>query len=191
MCIRDRIMARELAERGYTILYIRRFEGGELKDVEEICRRIERFVSKIVAVVDDIDALFVPDPYKRGAILDQIESFKYFLILTVNPEKIPDADLAKLRRLDLVLDFGIPNRDDMKEIVKKIAKRYNFELSNEEVDEIVRVSEGEPPAFIDLLFKRKILEPERRWGELSKDLKKTLSNVRGIYYQPEEAFTYT
>ncbi|MBR9681843.1 MAG: DUF815 domain-containing protein [Candidatus Altiarchaeota archaeon] len=184
-----RVALKELAKNGFTPIYLTRMEGSNLGSLNSFVRAVTKYLpdgQRVVAAMDDIESSLVTGLSDRNESLRQIEAFPYPLITTVNPDLPMHGtqestgglkDIASLRRFNAHFYFGCPEKEERTEIVEIIAKNLEYELTPEDIIDIVACGEKQPGAYMELLIERKMLYPTWTWQRISDDLSKHMQAI--------------
>ncbi len=193
-------------EYGLNFIYIKgpevlnKWVGQSEKTVRDIFKKA-RDVSPAIIFFDEIDSLTseknfeINQPRVLDQLLTELDNLNkdiIFVSATNRPDLI-DKSLLRSGRIDKIIEFRVPNKEERKEILE--LKLKNISYKSLDIDEIVELTENYSGADLDLLIidatllslkENKYKEVKLTQDHIIKTLKKikpTISREQLSYYE--------
>lgn len=193
-------------EHGLNFIYVKgpeilnKWVGQSEKTIRDIFKKA-REVSPAIIFFDEIDSLTTEkgnndsQPRVLDQLLTELDNLNkdlIFVAATNRPDLI-DRSLLRSGRIDKIIEFTVPNKEDRKEIINLILSRITH--SDLDIDEIVELTENYSGADLNLLItdatllalkEKKYKETKLTQEHIIKTLKKikpTISKEQLSYYE--------
>lgn len=117
---------------------------------------IIEIVDPVVVLFDDMDRMWKPDNMlnEMEQLNRQVRSKNRLIIATVNNlDSIPEA-LRRPERFDEIIEFESPQKKARKAILSAYAEQFKVDLAAEQMDEIVRMTDGMTGAYLKEVMRR-------------------------------------